>query len=352
MGKQNNRKKFFISASDVRKNKHKHSWLFYVILAVIIGAFGFGIYQGWGYYQEWSEQRDVVASYINDNVMVYNETSSQSRDIVAELNELVNFDTDDVADTEQRIISIKMKIEEIAEINTQIDESIEKLDPGTIQETKNLSNDFQSTLRSKQFTLNTLSEFLNYQVCLIDNATNQSINLENFTEQIQNFSQAEGVSFEEKNRYIKEANTAIKENITLINNVENCFTNNLEIECVVESEEKCFSNNYEQYLTQELKDTITKDKNLYENFNKSLDELEQGLESNNSETVVSATTKLVALSEQEITLFSSEEMLKAIQEPTQIIQNQAEVLDTQEEQLETTLNKLKGEYFLESPTEN
>ena len=317
------------------------------LILTVIGVFtvivlGVGGYFGYGYYRDWSDTRAAVTEYINANVREYNETSGPSREIVEELNVLVEFDPEDKEDTAQRISSIRTKIEEITALNEEIDASREAIEDGGVEETKELASSFRNTLSTKRFTLESLSGFLEYQVCLIENATEQSTNLEDFTVEITNFSEAEGVSFEEKNKFIQAANTEIKANLQLLNDLPECFLDESS-----ESEEELTSD-YRRYYTADLRAVADRDRTLYTSYSTALDSLEQGLTGNSSEQVLRATNELVALSEQDITLFASDEIKAAITGPTADIQAQADILEREETALQNKLNTLKGKYFLES----
>ena len=306
------------------------------LVLTIVGVFvllllGTGGYFGYRYYRDWSAKRAGVTEYINANVQEYNRTSGPSREIVEELNVLVEFDPEDQEDTAQRIASIRTKIEEITTLSEEIDASREAIQPGKYEETQELASSFRNTLSTKRFTLESLSGFLSYQVCLIENATGQASNLEDFTTEITNFSEAEGVSFEEKNRFIQAANTEIKANLQLLSDLP-----------------ECFAGGYERFYNADLRAVAERDRTLYTNYSTSLDTLEQGLTANNTEQVLRATNELVALSEQDVTLFASDEIKAAITEPTGDIQAQADILEREETSLQNKLNALKGRYFLES----
>lgn len=323
--------KHFVSSQDLRGKMSRTSKpLIFVLGIILLLVGGAGIY-GYSYYQDWSQNREEVIDYINNNIKIYNSTSNPSKEIVEELNELVEFQTSDREDTRERIQKINEKVDQISEINLEIEQSVEMIEEGEIQETKDLGKEIKNTLQTKKFTLQTLSNFLDYQVCLINNAIGQSDNLEQFSEQIKNFSENEDVGLDEKNNYIQEAKNKISENLGLIEEINTCF-----------------EEDYQRYLSPDLLGVINNDKNLYNSYSEALSSLQDGLSSNNSPVVQSSTATLVELSKKEVVLFQSEEIKNAIQEPTELIKNQASVLDSQEDALEEKLNTLKGDYFLQS----
>jgi hypothetical protein len=327
--------KFINHAKTSNKSKQREVLVaLLLVLAMIIAYAGF---RGWSYYKTWSKERDEIASYINSNVSIYNTTSSSSRDLISDLNELVEFDPQNKQDTNERIEKINKKVIEIQTINKTIEENVKELDKSNPKSTstETLKNGFSATLSTKRFTLVSLVDFLQYQICLIENSSKQSNNLDDFTTQITKFADAQDISFEEKNKFIQAANTKIKQNLQLLSEVEGCFG----------------SDEYVVYYSSGIESELEKDRTLYKNFSMSLDELEKGLASNNSQLVISATTKLVSLAEQDISLFSSKAMKDAIAQPTISIQEQAKALDKQESELQNTLNGLKGEYFLETPNQ-
>lgn len=305
--------------------------LLWAVVAVVITGLLVGGFFGYRAYRDWANTRRQITAYINTNVAEYNRTSTPAKILVEELNLLVEFDPENTADTTQRIAEIRRKITEIEELNQQIDASREAIEPGEIEPTQNLSRSLQDTLSTKRFTLESLNGFLVYQICLIENATEQSINLEEFTTQITNFSEAEGVSVEDRNGFIQTANAEIRINLELLTQFDGCF-----------------EGEYANFLTTELRAVRERDERLYLSYSEALEDLGAGLSANNSEQVLRATNELVALSEQEFSLFSSEEIKDAVAEPTTKIQLQADVLEREEARLQDQLNQLKAEYLLES----
>jgi hypothetical protein len=293
------------------------------IIVVLSGVFGFI------YYNNWQKKRDEISNYLNPNITIYNQTSEDSKKLIEELNLLVEFNTNDISDTQNRIQQIRNKIKEIQQLNEQINKTSNEISPGNSPDTKELSSSFKNTLATKRFTLEALLLFLEYQVCLVDNATQQSGNLKEFTNQITKFSKSEGITIEEKNKFIQAANDKIKQNTTLSTQIKSCF-----------------KDSYSKYYTDSLGNLIKQDQKLYENFSVSLNSLENGLKTNKTDEVIKSTTELVALADQEIKTFSSQELITAIKQPTKEIQEQAKILSNEEELLSTKLTNIKNKYFL------
>ncbi len=332
LGKSSNKsKKHSFNIKNFKKKKISLSRPVLIVIAIVLLAVVFGGFFGYRYYQNWSEDREVVIGFINKNIKEYNLTTNPSKEVVKDLNELVEFQTSNKEDTADRISQIKEKIQGIETINNEIDTSVSKIEEGNTEETTDLGREIRNTLQVKKFTLESLSEFLEYQICLIDNAVKQSNNLEVFSQEIKNFSENTDVGFDERNTYIQNATTNIDDNLKLIDEIESCF-----------------EEGYEQYYSQDLQSIIQTDKNLYVSYSEALKELQNGLGSNDSPVVQSATSKLVELSKKDVKLFQSEEIKEAIKSPISTIKNQAAVLDKQEESLEEKLNTLKGDYFLQS----
>ncbi|NJS41248.1 hypothetical protein HC766_02595 [Candidatus Gracilibacteria bacterium] len=123
---------------------------------------------------------------------------------------------------------------------------------------------------------------MNYQVCLISSANQQSTNLDQFKVNIEGFTNAsDTASLEDKLQFVNNAKDKINTNIEINNNLPNCF-----------------KDKYSRYYNNKIQADLNNDTKLFQEYITSLNELSEGLKVTDSPKVQAATDKLLQLANQ------------------------------------------------------
>jgi hypothetical protein len=295
--------------------------IFSILLISVFGFFRIRMYL---------DRRSVVLEIINKNIDVYNNSTEKSRSILVDIKNQLDFSSSDQEQTTKKLNQLKDQLPKIDALVKEIDDDALKIKKGD-GDLSNLHTVYSEGLATKQATLKLLSGFVKYEMCIIQNSSKQSANVDQFSKNINTFATPDTkITVEEKRNLMAQANTGIKENSKLTNEISTCF-----------------SDTYSKFNSSEMKAVVEKDVTLYDKYAGATTLIVDGLSANDSVKLQDGTNQLLGLKDQNPTLFTSEPFKKAINEPKKLIQDQALILEKQETKIKDQLALIKDKYQID-----
>jgi hypothetical protein len=304
----------------------KRNLIYIAIIISILFVSVFGFFR----IRMYLDRRSGVLEIINKNIDVYNSSTEKSRTILVDIKNQLDFSNSDQEQTSKKLDQLKEQLPKIDSLVNEIDEDTKKIKKSD-GDISNLHTIYSEGLATKQATLRLLSGFVKYEVCIIQNSSKQSFNVDQFSKNINTFATADTkLTVEEQRNLMEQANTSIKENATLTNEIQSCFIDS-----------------YSRFNTSEMKVIIEKDVALYGKYVIATTLIVDGLKTTDSAKLQDGTNQLLQLKDQNPTLFSSDPFKKALNDPKKLIQDQALILEKQENKIKDQLAVIKDKYQID-----
>jgi hypothetical protein len=315
----------------MQENQKKYSNIKIVAVLLIILILGVLSFLGYTEIKKFINKRNEIVSTLNKNTEIYNSTTEPSKELLINIKNLLDFTDLSEANILINIGKLELEIPKINNLSTSINNSTQNLDQGSFTDTKSIYTLFNEGLITKKATMDVLSGFIKYEVCLVKNSSTQYTNINDFSDQISKFSSADDKALTtDKANLVNLANKKITDNIALTNAVSDCFVDK-----------------YSNFLTGDMKEDIVKDVALYTQYSEATKSISEGLSKNNSPLLQSGTTQLLDLKDKNPVFFNSENFKKATQEPKKLLQDQATILESQEKKIKNQTQTLKSKYLLD-----
>jgi hypothetical protein len=314
-------KNFTIRPFLTKRNLIYFAIIFAILLVSIFGFFRIRTYL---------DRRSVVLDIINTNIDVYNSSTEKSRTLLVDIKNQLDFSGIDAEQTKNKLDQLKEQLPKIDSLVDEIDEDIKKVKTSD-GDIANIHTIYIEGLATKQATLKLLSGFVKYEVCIIQNSSKQSANVDQFSKNINTFATADTkITVEEKRNLMSQANAGITENAKLTSEIPSCF-----------------SDSYSRFNTPEMKAAVEKDVALYGKYSSATTLIVDGLSATDSVKLQDGTNQLLQLKDQNPTLFTSEPFKKALNDPKKLIQDQALILEKQENKIKDQLAVIKDKYQID-----
>jgi uncharacterized protein YifN (PemK superfamily) len=313
---------------NIKKQLNIKILIFATILIVLVVVGFFGYTQA----RNFLSKRDKLVLVLDKNTDVYNATTGPSKELLLSLKSLLDFSNADDTKIQENISLLEKKLPSFKDLSDSIEKSTSDLDKGETGDTQVLYTTFNEGLATKKATIDILGNFINYEICLVKNASTQYKNISDFSDNLTKFSQSdENVPAKDKANFVGIANQKINENIALTNKISECFQDD----------------KYARFLTNEMKQDLSKDIELYNQYTSATKAISDGLIKGDSQALQNGTNILLTLKDKNPIFYNSDGFKKAIQEPKKLLQDQATILETQEQKIKNQTNSLKSKYFLD-----
>jgi type II secretory pathway pseudopilin PulG len=300
-----------------------------IYLAIILSILLVSIF-GFFRIRTYLDRRSVVLEIINTNIDVYNSSTEKSRTLLIDIKNQLDFSGSDQDQTNKKLNQLQDQLPKIDSLVNEIDGDTKKIKKGD-NDLANLHTVYNEGLATKQATLKLLSRFIKYEVCIIQNSSKQSTNVDQFSKNINTFATSDAkITVEEKRNLMSQANTGIQENSKLTGEIQSCF-----------------ADSYSRFNSPEMKTAIEKDVVLYNKYTEATSLIVDGLSTTDSVKLQNGTAQLLQLKDQNPTLFTSEPFKKALNDPKKLIQDQALILEKQENKIKDQLASIKDKYQID-----
>lgn len=293
-----------------------------MILSIVVSALGsLFIYN-------FFKSRSEVAMHMNANIDIYNTTSESSSKIIADLNELTDFNGKNDIQIRDALPSIKEKTQKLGQEIQTIKLDANKLNPGYNQETTDAYNQLKSSLTQKADVLTEYSGFLVYQTCIVESMVNQTILLKTFSDDLKSFAQTTSTTPKE------ERLTSLRSSLNAIKNIAE-YNSKISL---------CYVGQYEENLTDTIKEQIAADVQLYSDYSQALESLNQGIANDNPQLLQQGNEKLSSVGDKSPVFLTSKELRESLEQPLEGIRKRSQELDATETKVNDIIEDLKSRY--------
>jgi hypothetical protein len=314
---------FQSSPANSRKPRNK------TFLSKVFGVLAVGIILIYGSYH-FVFLPQLVTAALNQNIRALNDFNRQSKNIIEELTQIgsaTDFKEQNTSKLSQTINQAKQKTEEIDQLVQTIPVLTANLQSGPNTDTSDFRNLVAQNISRRSKVLTNFSDFMAYQLCLMDYAS--QINLKNSLS-IQKINQLSNTSSNQVTaQAFLEASQDFKTKASLIGKIKDCI-----------------KEPFKKYWQAEVDDLLAREDKYYNDMAVAMREVAEGSDLSNPNQIRLGVERLSQLEKSKSNFLASTKFSNLINESLADLQKQAEDSNSSQDELNTELSHIRQKYSI------